>query len=353
MSGRAPPAPHRVLIVDDSEIFAQGLRALIETDPDLQVVGVARNGLEAVDLVGRLRPDVVTMDLRMPGLGGLEAIDRVMQQWPTPIVVLSGADELKNGELQAEIRRRGAVGGRPKPSWTGADGWFSELLAELKAVARRPVPAVRPRREALNGPRPETWPEVPVAALVASTGGPGILAGILAGLPAGFGAAVLVVQHIMPGFDTQFARFLEQRTRLPVRLARQGEPLETGVVLVAPDGAHLTVAEGARVHLDAGRPPFRGHRPSGTVLLESLALSHGPRAAGIILSGMGDDGSEGLLELRRAGGETVAQDGTTAIVDGMPRVARELGAAKQALPAQHIASFLIGWSRRCAEGTAR
>lgn len=358
MSPRKPGDPYRVLVVDDSLIFAEGLRALIQMDPELNVVGVARDGLEALEMVRALEPDVMTMDLRMPRLGGLEAIERVMAERPTPILVLSAAEELSGETLSRELRKRGAVGHRPKPGIIDAGAAFAALRAELKTLAAGGAAAAGSaastgRTTAAQQALGAASNHVPVVALVASTGGPSIVAQILSGLDARFAAAVLVVQHITKGFDASLVSFLGHRTPLPVRLAKHGDPLEPGVVLVAPDGAHLATSADGRVQLDRERLPLRGHRPSGSVLLQSLAKSHGRRALGVVLTGMGDDGSDGLLDLLHAGGTTVAQDAGTAVVDGMPRAAREAGAAQVALPYLEMARFVTLWARGLTAAAGR
>lgn len=350
--------PIHVLIVDDSPIFSEGLKLLIETDPLLHVVGVARDGEQAVTMVEKLKPDVITMDLRMPRLGGLEAIDRIMAVRPTPILVLSAAEELLDETFGQKLRDHGAGGVRPKPRFEDAAFAFAEMREQLKALAVRGVAARQKQRSPtfpagrLATPTldPLDTPRVPIAALVASTGGPSTVAKILAGLTSDLPCAVLVVQHMMPGFSDHLASFFGQRSHLPVEVAKHGVVPVVGRVYVAPDVAHLRVGADGRLELDRDTPPVRGHRPSGTTLLQSLARSHGHRGLGVVLSGMGDDGSEGLMELMQAGGTTVAQDAASAVVDGMPRAARERGAVQVSLPHLQMARFIVSWAEAIQRG---
>lgn len=353
-------APIRVLVVDDSPLFADAITGILEADPGYQVVGVASHGRQAVEMTRRLRPAVITMDVHMPVMGGLEAIDAIMADTPTPILVVTSDPRASTGqELHFEALRRGALDVHPKPqAWPGSQADQRALREQLRLLSR--VAVVRhlaghrhlwraervgnwrdSRPPAAAAATPPLWPdhvEAPrgrVVAIAASTGGPAALAKILEALPADFPAPVLITQHIAVGFSESFASWLDGVSPLEVTLARQGEPLRDGAVLVAPDGVHLKVTPQGRVDLDAG-PPIDGHRPSGTALLSSVAQVYGPRGVGLILSGMGADGARGLEELRRAGGVTLAQDEASCVVFGMPKVALETHAASRAVALAEI-----------------
>ncbi len=344
----------RCLVVDDARAFRAVLRTILSSAPGVEVVGEACDGHEAVSLVRTLRPDVVTMDVRMPNLDGLEALEEIMRVAPTPVVVVSGEADGASQKLSLSFRalQLGAIEVLPKPREPGTPRFERQAEAirqAVRAVAglvlvgrRRAVPASRPAarngREAHPGSRPAVAPlpagPVEAVAIAASTGGPAALATILAGLPPDLGVPVLVTQHIAPGFEAGLARWLGGVTRLDVRLAEDGEPLSPATVYVAKDGRHLGAAR-RRVRL-TDEPPIHGFRPSGTHLFASVAREYGPRAAGFVLSGMGSDGAEGLALVRVAGGYTAAQSAATSVVFGMPHVALESGAAEHELDLDDI-----------------
>jgi len=330
----------RCLIADDSPAFRAVLRRILERAPDLEVAGEAADGQEAVEQVLALRPDVVTLDVQMPRLGGLEALREIMRVAPTPVVVLSAAVGAPQS-LSFEALRLGAVDVLAKPRGDGEA--FERDAEDLRTALRAVAGLVLAGRRHGATPRPPPPPAVaPRAAaavgIAASTGGPAALARILASLPQGYPLPVLVVQHIAPGFERGLVSWLASIAPVPVKLAEDGERVGAGVY-VGPDGRHLAVRAG-RVRLDDG-PPVNGFRPSGTPLFASLAREYGPRSAGIVLSGMGDDGAEGLLYLRRAGGFTAAQGPASSIVYGMPRAALETGAAALSVELEDVPALLV------------
>lgn len=322
-----------VLVVDDSPLSVDVLASRIRRDRRLEVVGVAYDGLRAVELARTLRPAVITMDLAMPKLDGLGAIERIMRERPTRILVVTAADD--RSTLAFEALRRGASDLLEKPR-PGDDA--DRLCERLWALARAPIgrPA-RPREAAPIVPREAT--RVSAIGLVASTGGPAALATVLGALPADLGATLLVVQHLPLAFAERLARWLDGVSPLEVAIAKDGAALAPGRVLLAGDARHLTIDGARRVRLVDG-PPVAGHRPSGTALLNSLASALGPRAAGVVLTGMGADGADGLLALRRAGGRTAAQDEASSVVYGMPRAAAERHAAELSLSLEGVARFV-------------
>ncbi len=321
----------RVLVVDDSPLSVDVLASRIARDPRLEVVGRAYDGLRAVELARTLRPAVITMDLAMPKLDGLGAIERIMRERPTRILVVTAQDS--RSTLAFEALRRGACDllEKPRPS-DGADA----LCERIWALARAPI-GPRPARPSPL-PRARTGARVTAVGVVASTGGPAALAALLGALPAELGAAILVVQHLPLGFAERLARWLDGVSPLAVSIARDGDALTPGRVLIAGDDRHLTIGAGRRVRTIAG-PPVDGHRPSGTSLLSSLAAELGERAAGVVLTGMGKDGADGLLALRRAGGRTAAQDEASSVVYGMPRAAAQ--AAEVSASPEGLARYLI------------
>jgi two-component system chemotaxis response regulator CheB len=347
--------PARVLVVDDSATVRAVLRRLLGRPGTVEVVGEAADGAAAVEATLRLRPDVVLMDVEMPGTDGYTATERIMALHPTPIVVLSSRAARDQARTAFEAIRRGAVEAIAKPA--DAAGWealAASLPATLAAIAaaRAPSraaapPAGRPpaeRRTPAPGAPGQVLP-APAApiryiAIGASTGGPTAVRDLLAALPAGSRAVALVVQHIAAGFETSFAEWLATELHREVRLATDGAPPPAGGVAIAPPGAHLLLAANGLLHLDRVSPPRRGHRPSASDLFRSCAAAFPRATAGVLLTGMGRDGAEGLAELRRAGGLTVVQDEASSAVFGMPKAALECGAADIAMPPAAIGAAL-------------
>jgi two-component system, chemotaxis family, protein-glutamate methylesterase/glutaminase len=329
----------RVLIVDDSALFEEALREVFAGASDMEVVGAARSGEEAVELCQRLRPELVTMDVVMPGMGGLAAIEVIMAEQPTPILVVTSDPRGPSGDLAFEALRRGALDLMEKPARLppSADERAAllqrvRLLAKV-AVVRHP----RGRRRAVHTAAEPAAGSV--VGLVASTGGPAALAQVLGDLPPAFAPPVAVVQHIDATFAASFRAWLERATRRKVCFASEGVVLEPSTVALAPPGAHLVV-DGERRAALVAEPRDVPHRPSGDMLLASLARSCGAQAVGVVLTGMGRDGAEGLLAIRRAGGATAAQDDHSSVVAGMPSAAERNGAAERRLALDAIAPWL-------------
>jgi two-component system chemotaxis response regulator CheB len=329
--------PIRVLVADDSELFREVLSQVVAADPGFEVVGVASNGFSAAALTRELKPDVITMDLNMPDADGFSGIARIMAETPTPILVLTakrvevvGFKALSLGAL--DILEKPAAGAE-------LDAYGRVLRSRLRLLAGvkviRHLRGLRERR----GPAPRAAARIELVVVGASLGGPRALATLLRGLPAAFPAGVAVVQHIADGFTEGLAGWLAQESRLDVREARDGDTLRPGRVLVAPTGRHLVIGgEGVARLSDA--PPVDTFKPSVTPLFASAATHYGARACGVLLTGMGRDGAEGMRELKEAGGTTLAQDEATSAVFGMPRAAIELGAVDRILPLDEIPRVL-------------
>jgi two-component system chemotaxis response regulator CheB len=345
----------RVLVVDDSAIAREALAGELEEDEDMRVVGTAADGDAAIAAVAEFRPDVVTMDIQMPGGGGLLAIEQIMARTPVPIVVVS-ARARHDQTLSFEAVSRGALEVAVKPAGTSD---AVALRAAVRRVAGIPViPHVRALRTQ-RGPLPvaPVVPLVPtlsraprIVGLGASAGGPAALDIVLGALPASLPACVAIVQHLPPGFVSSFAAYLRSRTPLEVMLVEPGSPVEAkpGRLLLAAGDHHL-VASSTRMFMASSEPPLRGHRPSATMLFSSLARVHGDQAIGVILTGIGDDGASGLAELRARGALTLGQDEATSAVYGMPSAAVKHGAVSRVLPLPEIAAAI----RRAVEGVTR
>jgi two-component system chemotaxis response regulator CheB len=336
----AARAEVRVLIVDDSVVVREVLKTLLETDPDIRVVGMAADGGQAVELTAQLRPDVVTMDLMMPGMDGLEATSRIMAQYPTPVLFFSSYFDQEGMYSRYDALAAGALDVVEKPTLVPDDQWTAQagaLTRKVKSLARVPVVAhirgthVRtPQRSPGNRPGRAGGATVDVVGIGVSSGGPRVLDEVLSALPPAFALSVVVVQHMAEGFLAGLVAWLQQRCPVPVKVAAEGDVILPTRVLFAPDGAHLVVLPGGRVHL-SDAAPIMGHRPSADVALTSLAKVYGARAAGMLLTGMGSDGAHGLLAMRHAGGLTMVQNEESCVVFGMPRAAIELGAAQRVL----------------------
>lgn len=330
--------PHRrVVVCEDSRTYAAVLSRALRHDGDLEVVGVFASAEEVVAALPRLKADLLTVDLDLPGMSGLEVIEHVMSVSPMPILVLSahvGVDGaaalLAAGALDAVQKQDLDV---LDPAGPGA----TALRRRVRILAGAQV--IKHPRAYLRAPLSGRSLSRSAAAIgvIASTGGPPALSTLLSGLPARYPVPLLVVQHIAHGFTEGLATWLDQTVPLPVRLAVDGQRLAPGV-WVAPEGTHLTVGAGSRLVLD--RRTLAGpHRPSGDVLLTSMAELFGRNAAGVVLTGMGRDGALGIGRIARAGGLTIAQDQATSAVYGMPRAALEAG-AEVVLPLERIATRL-------------
>ncbi len=337
--------PVRVVVVEDSLTQRAHLVRTLQADGDIAVVGEAVGALEAIEMVDRIHPDVITLDLQIPDGGGQRVIEEVMGRMPTPILVLSATMSSRQSDPAVAALMAGAVDAVPKPArWTLSD----EEMVRRIVRALQGVVVVRHR------PRPERGPTVPgdvvtgaspsrqVIAIAASTGGPGAVAEVLSGLES-VRAPVLVVQHLHPDFIGGFVEWMDRVSALPVKVARSGDRLEPGTVTVGPGGVHLRLGPDRRVVLDP--EPVTPHRPSADELFGSVAQHAGANGVGVVLTGMGNDGAAGLLAVREAGGITIAQDEASCAVFGMPRAADRLGAVIEMVPLAQIARAIAHAAR--------
>jgi two-component system chemotaxis response regulator CheB len=364
----------RVVIVDDSLLMQRVITSLIQQDPTIKVVGTASNGQEAIALIEQLRPDVVTMDVRMPIMDGLETTKHVMAYCPTPILVLTaslarhdvditfkmlgagaldvvekpsgkdpqtlaraGQDLIRRIKLLSRVKVVTHLRGRRKPGESSAEPVTRERIVSTSSYTHITSPAKRTTAEPLPNGAARTG--FPVIVIGASTGGPRIVNQIISALPEDLPAALIVVQHIAPGFSSGMAEWLATNSRLPVRVADEGALIKSGEVMIVPDRCDLLLSKDGRVHLS--RSSILLQRPSVDVAMQSTVDVFGRRVIGVLLTGMGRDGAYGMLTVRKAGGHTIAQDEATSAIFGMPRAAIELGAAAEVLPANTIAGRLI------------
>lgn len=337
----------RVLVVEDSPTERELLVQVLGADPDIQVVGQAVDGVEAVQLAIELRPNLIAMDVYMPRMDGLAATREIMVQAPTPILLVSSSTNAQEVELTLQAMQAGALAVIEKPGHPDSAPFeqrrtrllaLAKALSEVRVVRRWAPPSalaepVKPAGATISG-------RTRIVAIAASTGGPAALREILAALPANLPAPVLVVQHIARGFMKGLADWLQPHCALRVKIAEDGEPLIGGTVFLAPDDRHLGVRGDRRILL-AADAPVGGFRPSATYLFQSVAEVLGTGVTGVILTGMGSDGVEGLRTVKTLGGTVLAQDECTSIVYGMPREAMKAGVVDTELPVSAIAPRLI------------
>lgn len=338
---------YRVLIVDDSAVFRKLLRGAFENDPALQVVGEGKNGADAVELTLRLKPDVVTMDISMPVTDGIDAIRQIMRDSPRPIVVVSGTLESTEVNQAFEAMEAGALAAVRKPPAPDSPGFGAaldeivttvKLMCEVKVVKRRSFASQSPP-SVLPSSAPTATTKAGLIAIAASTGGPAALEVILRDLPADLPVPVVIVQHIAAGFEQGLVDWLQGVSALPIHLASNYQPMRPGEVVISRSGQHLVVSRQAVMTREGD--PVDGHAPSASMLFSSVAASWGPKGVGVILTGMGRDGTSGLIELKKKGGFVIGQDEATSVVYGMPGAAKHAGAVDQVLPLNRIGDAIV------------
>jgi two-component system chemotaxis response regulator CheB len=340
----AGPAPIKVLIVDDSALVRQLLTAVFADNPEFLVVGTAADPIIARDKIKSLNPDVITLDIEMPRMNGIEFLERIMRLRPLPVVMISTLTR-DGADITLQALELGAVDYVAKPTTQ-----LTESMADLKVEIQTKVrTAARARLRAGTRPtRPVIAPRMTmqtdrlVIGIGASTGGVEALGTVLGGLSLPI-PGIVIVQHMPPSFTGRFAARLNDQLPFDVFEACDGMRVESGRVIIGPGGRHLRIigdgGGGLICRLDDS-DPVSGHRPSVDVLFQSLAPL-GRKAAGVLLTGMGRDGAEGLLAMRKAGALTIAQDQATSVVYGMPRAAVEIGAVGHELPLSRIATSMI------------
>lgn len=340
----------RVLLVDDSAIALRILEQLLDDEPEISVVGKANDGIEALELLPVVRPDVICTDYHMPRMDGLRLVERLMQEHPLPILVVSVSVQDQGNENNIfALLQAGALDVLPKPRG-GVDPDYTYIKKELvhkirvlsgiKVFQRNPDVKEDKSQSFLSKEAQRLMATVPatLVAIGASTGGPPALQQILSELPADFPAPILCIQHISKGFLQGLVKWLDNSCALRVKIADDGEPARAGIVYLAPEDHHLTMDSRGILHTPS--VPEAAHLPSVTVTFQSLAHCCGQYVVAVLLTGMGDDGATGLRDIANAGGITIAQDEASCAVFGMPRVAIEIGAARFVLPLAEIGQRL-------------
>jgi len=342
-----------VLVVEDSAVIREFLVHILESDPDIAVIATARNGEEAVGMAQQRHPDVITMDIHMPKMNGLEATRRIMETNPIPIVIVSGSQDMGEMGTTFDAMNAGALAILPRPAGVGHPDYQAmvrhmiqtvKLMLEVKMVRR--WARMRNSASASLPPRPATPTLAPektrlsVVGIGASTGGPSAIEMILAALPKSFPVPILIVQHISPGFVGGLTQWLSKSSGPPVHVATHGELPLAGHAYIAPDEFHMKIVREGRIILTKD-PPEHGLRPSVSSLFRSICEVYGREAVAGLLTGMGRDGAEELRRLKEKGAVTFAQDKDSSVVHGMPGEAARLGAATFVLPLEKIAPMLI------------
>lgn len=350
----APKKTIRVLVVEDSLAVSKAMTSILNTDPGIIVVGVAYNGKEAVELVSKLKPDIVTMDIHMPVMDGFEATKQIMAYNPTPILVVAasvytqGMDKvfkaISYGALDVVDKNELAIAGDRK----GLDSLIEKIkfLSTIK-VMHHPLAKLEAKRESsLEVLEVEKGKALDrMVAIISSTGGPEALVKILRKFPNNFPCGIIIVQHITSGFDTGLVEWLSSECRIKVKLAADSEEIQPGVAYIAPCDLQARVEQGGKISL-SDEPARDGQKPSGDVLLESVARVYKEKAVAVILTGMGRDGAAGMKAVKGVSGRTIVQDEPSCVVFGMPKAAIDMGAADKVLPLERIAEEIIGTLHR-------
>lgn len=339
----------RVLIVDDSPFVRRLLSDWLSADPEFEVAGAAPDGEEGAALAVKLKPDLITLDVEMPKLDGIEALELIMKQAPCPVVMVSSVT--KQGAAQTiRALELGAVDFVTKPDGPSSIRLVhakEELLSKCRAavIAKRSSFA-KPSAEApirhIVKPTlsPASGSTDKVVVIASSTGGPRALTTLVSSLPKGFPAPILIVQHMPVGFTESFAKRLDQLGTVPVKEAAEGDKVVPGLALLAPGGRHMEVSSNGAIKFH-DQPTLHGVRPAADYLFKSAVQAYGSRCLGVVLTGMGRDGASGALDIKRAGGLVLGESEESAVIYGMPKAAFEIGAVQEQFPIEQMAAAMV------------
>lgn len=343
-----------VLVADDSPICRQLIADALKKDAELEVVAFAENGQEAIAKAQQLRPNVITMDVDMPVMDGLQAVEAIMAEWPTPILVLTADPRSQAPELTCRALELGALALQVKPALdAGPEAWNLarevKLLSSVKVIRhlrgyQKKAAKAAPSTSAPADAAAFSASPIGLVTIASSTGGPQVVHKLLSELPGDFPAPIALVQHINAAFAESLAGWLAASSKLKIKVAKDGEPLVPGEVLIAPPNLHMTIPARGRVQLRPGEPRD-GHIPSASSLMESAAKTYARRTVGIVLTGMGADGADGMAAIKAAGGRTVAQNQESCVVFGMPGAAIAKGAVEQVVHGDEMSAVLLRLAR--------
>jgi two-component system chemotaxis response regulator CheB len=342
----------RVLVVDDSLFMRRMMSDLLSRDPELEVVGTARDGQEGLEQARQLKPDVITLDVEMPVMDGITMLERLMAEQPTPVVMVSSLTQ-EGAEITLRCLERGAVDFVPKPSGAVSLDLYkvsSQIIEKVKAAARVPrhrltlTQGQRLPTHQDGGRKPSGLPhrergDAPLVVIGASTGGPRALSTLISQLPQELVAPMLIIQHMPEGFTRSFAERLDRLSHLHVREAQEGDRLQPGIAYLAPGGVHLRLQPDGRLHLSQ-EPPLHGVRPAVDITLLSIAEHYRGKVVVAILTGMGSDGAMGVRMLHAKGARILAEDESSCVVFGMPRAAIQTGCVHRVVPIEQMANAL-------------
>ncbi|MEW6095025.1 MAG: chemotaxis response regulator protein-glutamate methylesterase [bacterium] len=341
--------PIKVLVVDDSAIIRDAIANALESEEDIKLIGTASNGKEAIDLVQELKPDIVTMDIVMPIMDGLQATEYIMAYHPTPILIVTSLLP-KDMEIAFKALHVGALDIIERPSISELSKPTSKvrkelidkvkILANVKVITHLGGRFQKKERKPLEPTSQKQETKFKIIGIASSTGGPKTVKKILSKLPVDFPIPIVIVQHISDGFTKGLVDWWNNECAIEIHEAKDGERLCQGVAYVAPSFVHMRVTKNGRIKLE-DTPPVGGHRPSANVLLSSVAEAYPQTAIGIILTGMGDDGAIGIKAIKDAGGFTIAEDEESCAIFGMPRVAIEMGVVDKVMPLDDIPDEII------------
>ena len=334
-------SPIRLLIVDDSLLMHKVLSDLVQSDRQIQVIGTARDGEEALLKVASLHPDVVTMDIEMPKMNGLTAVRRIMDSNPTPVVMVSSLTQ-REAQITLKALEFGAVDYVPKPSGQislNMDSVREELVTKIKTAASANISHIKLSASPEEEPAPTKFNGDHIISIAASTGGPPAVTKVLTSLPAE-SPPMLITQHMPKGVTKLFAEGLNERCKFTVKEAEEGDRIQERLALVAPGGFHMVVTKEQKIHLTTD-PPVNYVRPAADVMMFSMAEVYGAKNVGVVLTGMGSDGAKGLKAIKESGGYTIAQDEATSVVYGMPNMAFQTGCVDKVAPLDRIPRAII------------
>jgi two-component system chemotaxis response regulator CheB len=341
----------RVLVVDDSPLMCKILTNVMNCDPQILVVGVAIDGKQAVGLVPRLKPDIITMDIDMPVMDGFEATKQIMANNPTPILIVSSTVFKAGMEKVFKAISHGALDviDKSELELAGDKKSGEALIAKIKflngvRVMHRPIAKMRNGRSVVDLKVLGKKASDKIVAIVASTGGPQALHEILKRLPEDFPCGIVIVQHITSGFLTGLVDWLAKECKIKIKIGEDSEEIRPGVAYIAPDNVQMRVEEGGKINL-SNEPTYGGHRPSGDVLLESVARIYEKESVAAILTGMGRDGAMGMKAIKQFRGKTIAQNEESCVVFGMPLAAIEMNVVDKVLPLERIAEEIVAMAR--------